>query len=114
MVKDVLDGNLRELERWAKGESQNSGEVTNFQLQKSVINAALESKQETTGVIDKDGGNTNSKLKAARKSNKERLKLHDTVRDNVSLIMNTTNTEEPIHFNYVDINMQDGLDVSKP
>ena len=44
MVKDVLDGNLRELERLAKGESQNSGEVTDFQLQKSMINVALESK----------------------------------------------------------------------
>ena len=65
-------------------------------------------------MIDKDRGNTNSKLKVAKKSNKERLKVHDTIRDNVSLIMNTTNMEEPIHFNYVDINMQDGLDVSKP
>ena len=65
-------------------------------------------------MIDKDRGNTNSKLKVAKKSNKERLKVHDTIRDNVSSIMNTTNTEEPIHFNYVDINMQDGLDVSKP
>ena len=44
MVKDVLDGNLRELERWAKGESRNFGEDTDFQLQKSVINAMLESK----------------------------------------------------------------------
>ena len=65
-------------------------------------------------MIDKDRGNANSKLKAAKKSNKERLKVHDTVRDNISSIMNTTNTEEPIHFNYVDINMQDGLDMSKP
>ena len=65
-------------------------------------------------MIDKDRGNTNSKLKVAKKSNKERLKVHDTIRDNVSLIMNTTNMEEPIHFNYVDINMQDGLDVSEP
>ena len=65
-------------------------------------------------MIDKDRGNTNSKLKVAKKSNKERLKVHDTIRDNVSLIMNITNMEEPIHFNYVDINMQDGLDVSKP
>ena len=65
-------------------------------------------------MIYKDRGNANSKLKVAKKCNKERLKVHVIVRDNVSSIMNTTNTEEPIHFNYVDINMQDGLDVSKP
>ena len=65
-------------------------------------------------MIDKDKGNANSKLKVSKKSNKERLKVHDIVRDNVSSIMNTTNTDEPIHFNYVDINIQDGLDVSKP
>ena len=29
-------------------------------------------------MIDKDGGNTNSKLKASKKSNKERLEVHDT------------------------------------
>ena len=79
-----------------------------------MINATLESKKETTGMIKKDGGNTNSGLKAAKDSNKERLEMHDTVRDNVSIIMNTANTKEPMQFNYMDINMQDGLDVPKP
>ena len=45
-----------------------------------MINATLESKKETTGMIKKDGGNTNSGLKAAKDSNKERLEMHDTVR----------------------------------
>ena len=79
-----------------------------------MINATLESKKETTGMIEKDGGNANSESKATKDTNKERLEVHDTVGDNVSLIMNIANMEEPMQFNYVDINMQDGLDVPKP
>ena len=41
-AKDVPNGNPRESERKAQRESRNFGEVTDFQLQKSVINATLE------------------------------------------------------------------------
>lgn len=75
-----------------------------------MISAVLELKKETTRVIKNEGSNANAELKAVKDSNKERLEVHD----NVSLIMNTANMEEPMQVNYADIIMQDGLDWPKP
>lgn len=115
-VEKVPNKNPRETGRRVEGETQISGDITDFSLQNSKINAVVESNKEGNAIVELNKEmiqRVNGGLNTDKKVTKGRIKEHGTD-GYIASIMHATISEEPLDMDYMDYGMHDGPEVPKP